>query len=337
MSDEMVQSQFDGYGFQRSDDFDFPKYDAFMSAYLPVMTRRASRWSQVLGQQANYTKSRTVKRFCRKGIPSAERPKAWMCLSGAEDRMRTNPHLYQQMLAADHNKELVETINMDIHRTFPDNMYFASKNDTKSLRKPLFNVLVAIGHRNRTLGYCQGMGFVVGLMLLIMKAEDNFEEKVFWLMDTLINNILPNYYHPDMHAVKLDLEVLGELVRWKAPDIYNHLDKLGMSWCLIGMKWFICLFADVLPVDTVLRIWDCLFNEGQKILMRAALVIILNNKEKILKCTHFGEVTDLFKETVVAKESLHCHLFLLSMFEDVGSLPMARINRLRQECETKVF
>mgnify|MGYP006890285337 CR=1 FL=1 len=35
------------------------------------------------------------------------------------------------------------------------------------------------------------MNFVVGLLLLVMKDEENREEKVFWLMDTLINNILP--------------------------------------------------------------------------------------------------------------------------------------------------
>lgn len=37
-----------------------------------------------------------------------------MCLSGADDRMKNNPNLYQQMLDADHDKELLETINMGI-------------------------------------------------------------------------------------------------------------------------------------------------------------------------------------------------------------------------------
>ena len=33
----------------------------------------------------------------------------------------------------------------------------------------------------------QGMNFIAGLLLLIMKSE----EKAFWMMDTLINGILP--------------------------------------------------------------------------------------------------------------------------------------------------
>ncbi|XP_052782027.1 growth hormone-regulated TBC protein 1-A-like [Mya arenaria] len=336
MTDKLTKNDVDGYGFQREANFDHHQYDEFMSEYLPVMTRRAQRWDSLVGEGSKINKSRTVKRFCRKGIPSSLRPKAWLCLSGAAERMDGNPYLYQQMLAAEHSSELKETITMDIHRTFPDNMYFMSETDSRSLRKPLYNILVAIGHRNGTVGYCQGMNFIAGLLLLIMRDEDKREEKVFWLMDTLLNNILPDYYHPNMEAVKLDQEVLGDLVKWKCPELWQHLEDQGVHWCLVGMKWFICLFADVLPTDTVLRIWDCLFCEGTKVLLRAALVLVLTNKEKLLKCTNFGEITDLFKHLEESKQSLHCHTFLKSMFEDIGSLPMSRIAKLRQECLAKV-
>lgn len=40
----------------------------------------------------------------------------------------------------------------DIHRTFPDNILFKSE---ASLQGSLFNVLVAYGHHNKTVGYCQ--------------------------------------------------------------------------------------------------------------------------------------------------------------------------------------
>ncbi|XP_052286569.1 growth hormone-regulated TBC protein 1-A-like isoform X2 [Dreissena polymorpha] len=307
-----------------------------MSEYLPVMTRREMRWRNHFGENSSINKTRTLKRFCRKGIPSSLRPKAWLCLSGAADRMEANSYLYQQLLAGSHPAELKETVSLDIHRTFPDNLYFMSETDSRGLRKPLYNILLAIGTRNKTVGYCQGMNFVAGLLLIVMKDEDKREEKVFWLMDTLINNILPDYYHPNMYAVKLDQEVLGELVKWKCPELGKHLEDLGLHWCLIGMKWFICLFADVLPTDTALRIWDCMFCEGMKVLLRAALVLVLNNKDKILKCTNFMEVTDLFKNIVDSKDSLHCHTFLQSMFEDIGSLSMSRISKLRKDCQSRV-
>ena len=38
----------------------------------------------------------------------------------------------------------------------------------------------------------------------------------------------------------------------------------GVTWDLVVSRWLLCLFVDVLPIETVLRIWDVLFNEGGK-------------------------------------------------------------------------
>ena len=43
--------------------------------------------------------------------------------------------------------------------------------------------------------------------------------------------------------------------RWKMPGLFTHLDALRLHWSLVGMKWFICLFADVLPVEV--SVWNC--------------------------------------------------------------------------------
>jgi len=51
-------------------------------------------------------------------------------------------------------------------------------------------------------------------------------------------------------------------------NVYNLI--IGLPYPVIASKWFICIFAEVLPVETVLRIWDCVFAEGYKIVFRAA-------------------------------------------------------------------
>lgn len=44
----------------------------------------------------------------------------------------------------------------DIHRTFPDNINFKDvPSDPKANVDALFNVLVALAHNNRKVGYCQ--------------------------------------------------------------------------------------------------------------------------------------------------------------------------------------
>ena len=49
---------------------------------------------------------------------------------------------------------MVEQITIDLHRTFPNNIYFSGK-DSNTLQQLLFNVLLAHANRNPHIGYCQ--------------------------------------------------------------------------------------------------------------------------------------------------------------------------------------
>lgn len=327
--DNSLRSQVDGYGFERGDDFDFETHEEFMSHYISVLARRAAKWDKLVDEKTSIPKSTKVKRFCRKGIPNGHRAMVWMCVSGAEERMKQNPNTYNILLASQKDQNLLDTIDLDLHRTFPENIYFTTSD---GLRQPLRNVLSAVCHKNQDQGYCQGLNFIVGLLLLIVKDE----EKVFWLVDTLINQLLPDYYHPDMKAVKVDQELLGEIIKWKDPAVYAHIEKHSVPWCLVGTKWFICLFADVLPVETVLRIWDCMFYEGAKVLYRVSAMLIIQNRDKILACKSFTEITDVFKEIVNNPKIIDCQTFLQKCFKELGSFPMAKIKKLQETCNTKI-
>lgn len=68
-----------------------------------------------------------------------------------------------------------------------------------------------------------------------------------------------------MTGLIIDIEVLRELLNKRAPQINQSLDQFGLPLAVITTKWLICLFAEVLPIETVLRIWDCIFLEGYKV------------------------------------------------------------------------
>lgn len=57
-----------------------------------------------------------------------------------------------------------------MHRTFPDNILFKSKAEP-GMQKALYNVLLAYGHHNPTVGYCQVIKYCQGqeLTLLLFK------------------------------------------------------------------------------------------------------------------------------------------------------------------------
>lgn len=68
-----------------------------------------------------------------------------------------------------------------------------------------------------------------------------------------------------MTGLIIDIEVLKELLNKRAPQINQCLERFGLPLAVVTTKWLICLFAEVLPIETVLRIWDCLFLEGYKV------------------------------------------------------------------------
>ncbi|XP_036105910.1 growth hormone-regulated TBC protein 1 isoform X3 [Molossus molossus] len=193
----------------------------------------------------------------------------------------------------------------DMNRTFPDNVKFRKSADP-CLQKTLYNVLLAYGHHNQGVGYCQGMNFIAGYLILITKNE----EESFWLLDALIGKILPDYYSPEMLGLKTDQEVLGELVRTKLPAVAALMDGHGVLWTLVVSRWFICLFVDILPVETVLRIWDCLFNEGSKIIFRVALTLIKQHQAFILEATNVADICEKFKEITKGSFVTECHTFM---------------------------
>lgn len=50
-------------------------------------------------------------------------------------------------------------------------------------------------------------------------------------------------------GLKMDQEVLGELVKMKVPAVAELMDRHGVMWTLVMSRWFICLFIDILPVE----------------------------------------------------------------------------------------
>ncbi|KAJ8951859.1 hypothetical protein NQ318_019835 [Aromia moschata] len=315
-------SKVDEYGFKRPDDFNYEMYDNFMSQYMRVLIRRAQRWSTLKGDA--YKKSGTLKRFVRKGIPGDRRTTAWMHISGAEDLKKTNPVNYAYLTKQIDNQQIIETIRIDLPRTFPDNIFFPID---ERLPAMLYNVLAAFAHQNKDVGYCQGLNYIAGLLLLATKDE----EASFWLLKALVERILPQYYVATMTGLLTDLDVLDELVLKHEPLVHRHIHNIGMPWAMGTTKWFVCLYAEVLPTETVFRIWDCLFYEGSKIIFRVALALIKLHKQEILRTSELGELIGCFKNMRNHETVINCHKFMQEVFKLSGNLSNSQIEKLRRK------
>lgn len=61
---------------------------------------------------------------------------------------------------------------------------------------------------------------------------------------------------------------------------------------------------------TVLRIWDCLFYEGSKILFRVALTLIRHNQVLISQAQNLPDICERFKQITRGAFVEDCHPFM---------------------------
>lgn len=89
--------------------------------------------------------------------------------SGAQRARNNNPNYYNNLLEYSTKVHCISEvqIDLDVKRTYPDNPICI----TDSFSKQLKNVLLCYAIRNSSIGYCQGMNFIVGRLLLAINDE----------------------------------------------------------------------------------------------------------------------------------------------------------------------
>ncbi|CAG0887096.1 unnamed protein product [Cyprideis torosa] len=305
----------DRYGFEFEDELEWVEYILFTESYKEILSKRKLQWTTAVEADPDFysVRSPKLKRYIRKGIPQSLRHVVWMETIGARALKAQHVRLYSKLIHSQLPPDISDGITVDLHRTFPGNIHFQSG----KIRQALFNVLAANAHRNPSIGYCQGLNYVVGVLLLILPTE----EDTFWLLQCLIHQILPNkYYNKDLCGAQVGIEVLQSLLRRQDPVLTEHMKKLGLPWTLFVTRWFICLFADVLPIETLLRVWDCLFYEGVKVLFRVALTLILQNRRELLAQQDMDGINRVFKRLIHEQNVLQCHDFIRDIFTIPDSL-----------------
>ncbi|XP_023005911.1 ecotropic viral integration site 5 protein homolog isoform X2 [Cucurbita maxima] len=153
----------------------------------------------------------------------------------------------------------------DIPRTFPGHPAL-DENGRNSLRR----LLLAYALHNPSVGYCQAMNFFAGLLLLLMP-----EENAFWTLVGIIDDYFEGYYTEEMIESQVDQLVFEELMRERFPKLVDHLDLLGVQVAWITGPWFLSIFVNMIPWESVLRVWDVLLFEGNRVMLfRTALALM---------------------------------------------------------------
>lgn len=78
--------------------------------------------------------------------------------------------------------------------------------------------------------------------------------------------------------------------------------------------WPLVFFYLFFVLQTVLRIWDCLFYEGSKILFRVALTLIRHNEALIQQAQSLPDICQTFKQITAGPFVDDCHTFMQVKF-----------------------
>ncbi|MED6239954.1 TBC1 domain member 1 [Ataeniobius toweri] len=231
------------------------------------------------------------------GVPRQHRGEIWKFLSEqyllqqtVPSRPPSNPTPYKELL-----KQLTSqqhAILIDLGRTFPTHPYFQAQLGAGQLS--LFNILKAYSLLDPEVGYCQGLSFIAGVLLLHMGEEDAFNMLKFLMFDVGLRK----QYRPDMIILQIQMYQLSRLLHDYHRDLHSHLEQQEIGPSLYATPWFLTLFASHFPLGFVARVFDMLFLQGSEVIFKVALSLLGSHKPLILQHDSLESIVDFIKTTL---------------------------------------
>jgi hypothetical protein len=151
-----------------------------------------------------------------------------------------------------------------------------------------------------------------------------------------------------MTGLLVEKRVLKYLLDLKFPKLASHLGKLQLDVELITIRWLLCCFVSVLPLDVTIRFYklmtykgaarvlDLVIYEGSKMLHKLALGVFKLNEKAILKLDDFND-TFVYLQEMTQKTDCDQIIrvgFLISRFKMFKAafeikIPKRKINSIR--------
>ena len=238
---------------------------------------RSEKWNYMLHHYPEFLshKRDILKSRTRKGIPDNVRGYVWQLF--AEKKKFYIPNLYNKLERQPINEDLEAIIMKDLDRTFPLLQFYSQKYGNGQRR--LYKVLSAYSKFNTKVGYVQGMAYIVAIFLLYMD-----EESSFFMLDSLMKKYdMESTFFDDFPGLRKKFFILLNLQKKCIPKIYKIFQRDGIIPTMYASTWLISLFANTLEFKIVLRIFDCLFLEGFKVIYRITLALLKLKESEFLK------------------------------------------------------
>ncbi|XP_018422737.1 PREDICTED: TBC1 domain family member 1 isoform X2 [Nanorana parkeri] len=261
------------------------------------------------------------------GVPRPHRGEIWKFLAEQYQLRHQVPNKSQ--LKDIPYKELLKQLTtqqhailIDLGRTFPTHPYFSAQLGAGQLS--LYNILKAYSLLDPEVGYCQGLSFVAGVLLLHMSEEDAFKLLKFIMYDTGLRK----QYRPDMVTLQIQMYQLSRLLHDYHRDLYNHLEEFEIGPSLYAAPWFLTMFASQFPLGFVARVFDLIFLQGSEVIFKVALSLLGSHKPLILQQENLESIVEFIKNTLP-------NLGLVQMEKTINQVFEMNISKQLQDYEVE--
>ena len=184
-------------------------------------------------------------------------------------------------------KDSLEFIRRDIDRTYYTDFFLKEGGKIK-----LNNILERMCVFPGNVGYCQGMNFILGAMLFLLRDEI----KTIYLFSCMIQTYdLINLFSYNTPDYGFRIYQINYYVKKYIPNVYYHFKKNNLSFDMIYSNWLLTLFSNYLNINKLDFPWTCFFIDKWKGIIKLCLIFIFELKDKLLKCDLSG-LSELLKE-----------------------------------------
>jgi hypothetical protein len=132
-----------------------------------------------------------------------------------------------------------------------------------------------------------------------------------------------DFYSKYMNGIRVVQKLFEEYFRATVPRLAAHLDQQGMPLSIATTKWFMCLYVNTLPAETLLRVWDVLLVDGPEVLLRVGAALLKLNEPSLLTITDFIALSQELQS--LGKGCWSADALLSVAYKQLASPPAARL------------
>ena len=212
--------------------------------------------------------------------------------------------IYKYFLSKNLEKSKSDLIYRDIKRTFPFlNHNSINKNKKLLNENSLFNILKAFWNIDDEIGYCQGMNYIAGFLLI---NTDFNEKNAFLLLVSIFSNTFfkrkKNYfslrglYFEEFPLLYFYIFIFDDLLLKYIPKLRQHLLNLDITNDIWIIKWFQTAFTIILPITWSKKLWDNIFASDFFFIIKFSISLCLSLASDLMKLNEQQSIMDYFRK-----------------------------------------